>query len=84
MSENEAVVKIIANHNREFKELNGKFKALMIVHTKTVNDFVDMNLVYGELKKQNKDLRAIVVRWERDNKRLQESLDALQRELMDK
>ena len=84
MSENEAVVKIIANHNREFKELSGKFKALMIVHTKTVNDFADMSLTYGELKKQNKDLRAIVVRWERDNKRLQESLDALQRELMDK
>ena len=70
MSDNSAVVKIIAKHTKEYNELSVKFKTLMKVHTKTVNDFADKSLAYAELK--------------RDNKMLRESLDQAERELMEK
>lgn len=35
------------------------------------------------LKKQNKELKALLERWQKENKILQESLDGAQREIME-
>ena len=81
---NKAVLEVIKNQTKEYTDLLHQYNTLMKVHVKTIDDCALIESKRYDLRKQNKDLRAIVVRWERDNKRLQESLDALQRELMDK
>ena len=83
MSE-KAVLEVIKNQTREYTELLRQYNTLLKVHAKTVNDFADLEMKRCDLRDQNKDLRAIVVRFERDNKRLQESLDIVERELMEK
>ena len=80
-TENNAVIKIIAKHTKEYNELLIQHNALMVVHTKTVNEFADKCMAFDELKGNNKVLKTIVVRFEMENKILQESLDACQREL---
>lgn len=62
-------------------DLQLKFNTLMQVHAKTVNTFADKAFAYDELKKENKSLRDVIIRFERDNKMLQESLDGCQREI---
>ena len=84
MSENSAVVKIIAKHTKEYNDLLSEHNVLMKVHVKTVNDYADKCMAFNELKKQNKDLRVLVVRFQRENGVLQESLDECQRALEDK
>lgn len=78
---NSAVLKIIAQHTKEYNELLIQHNALMVVHTKTVNEFADKSLECGELKRKNKQLVRIVVQWEKENAILEESLDACQREI---
>ena len=79
-----AVLEVIKNQTREYTDLLKQHNTLMIVHTKTVNDFADLEMKRCELRKQNKDIRTLLVRWEKENKVLQESLDQCERELMDK
>ena len=81
---NKAVLEVIKNQTREYTDLLKQHNTLMKVHAKTVNNFADSEKKSYDLRKQNKDLRALVVRFERDNERLQESLDQAERELMDK
>ena len=70
MSENEAVLKIIASKTREYDELTRLYIELGEKHQKALIDVVK--------------LRKMVLQWEKENGVLQESLDACQRELMDK
>ena len=83
MSDNSAVVKIIANHTKEYNALILQHNTLLKVHVKTVEDFGKLDLKAYELRKQNKKLRDMLMRWEKENKILQESLDQCQRELLD-
>ncbi len=82
-TENSAVVKIIAKHTKEYNELLNQHNALMVVHTKTVNEFADMSLKCGELKRKNRQLVKIIVQWEKENAILQESLDGCERDLLE-
>ena len=49
--------------------------------TKMVNESVDLKLLNDKLKSDNKDLRTLLIRWERENESLQQSLDDCQGEL---
>jgi len=85
----------MSDNTKEYNALLSEHNVLMKIHAKTVNDFADKCMAYGGLKDtiktltgtikhlngQNKDLRALAIRFERENKMLQESLDACQREL---
>jgi chromosome segregation ATPase len=81
VSENAAVIKIIANHTKEYNELLKEHNTLLKVHVKSINICAEIECKRYELRKENKDLRAVVVRFERDNERLQESLDQAQQEI---
>lgn len=74
-------IKLVEVYTKEYNELSSKFNALMVVHTKTVNDFADKCLAFDEMKKSVKDLTKIIVRWEKENEILQESLDNSEREI---
>ena len=80
-TENTATIKVVAKQLKEYNELLIQHNALMVVHTKTVNEFADKRLECGELKKKNAQLVKIIVQWEKENAILQESLDACQRDL---
>ena len=84
MSDNSAIVKIIAKHTKEYNLLNSDYKQLSITYLKVLDEKTNVDAKCSVLRKQNKDLRVLLVRFERDNKMLQESLDQCQRELMDK
>ena len=95
---NKAVLEVIKNQTHEYNRLLSEHNTFLEVHTKTVNDYfklkeemkeylddnADIEAERYKVKKQNKDLRAILIRFERDNKRLEESLDECQRALEDK
>ena len=81
---NKAVLEVIKNQTHEYNRLLSEHNTLLKVHTKTVNDYADKCMAFNELKKQNKDLRVLVVRFQRENGVLQESLDECQRALEDK
>ena len=80
---NGAALKVIEKQTREYNALILEHNTLLKVHTKTVNDFADLEMKRCALRDRNKDLRALVVRFERDNERLQESLDQCQRDLLE-
>lgn len=97
-TENNAVIKIIAKHTKEYNELLLEHNTLLEVHTKTVNDYfelkekmrdylddnADIEAERYKIKKKNAQLVKIIVQWEKENGILQESLDACQRALEDK
>ena len=94
-TENAAVIKIIAKHNKEYDALLKEHNTLLEVHTKRVNDYLelkeemkkyvddnaDIEAERYKIKKKNAQLVRIIVQWEKENAILQESLDACQREL---
>ena len=84
MANEKAVLEVIRNQTREYTDLLRQHNTLMKVHVKAIDDCALIESKRYDLRKQNKDLRALVVRFERDNKRLQESLDHCERELMEK
>ena len=81
MSDNSAVIKIITEKTREYNELLIKHNALMVVHTKTVNDFAELDLKAYELRKDKRELRKLLDMATNDCKVAQESLDGAQREI---
>ena len=78
------MIEVVKNQAKEYNALLSEHNVLMKVHAKTVNDFADKSIAYGNLKRENKDLRELVIRWEKENKILQESLDNCERDLMAK
>lgn len=98
MANEKAINKVVANQIREYNDLLQQHNTLLEVHTKRVDDYLELKETLKQyvddnaeieskrydLRKQNKDLRALVVRFERENAILQESLDQCQRELMEK
>lgn len=78
---NKATIKVVAKRARELTDLLQQHNALMVVHTKTVNEFADSELKCYELRKQNKDLRKLLKQATTDCKVAQESLDGAQREI---
>lgn len=57
---NSAIVKIIANKDREYNALLTKNNKLLKEHTNLVNKFVDLKVDYGNLKGENRELRKII------------------------
>jgi len=53
MSENSAVIRIIANHTKEMNELLDK-------NIKLLSDNADYELMVGQLKKENKALKKLL------------------------
>ena len=87
-SNNRAVIKIIGGHAKEMNELSAKYEKACVKlldvqkkYAEVLDEKTNVDALVKKLKKDNKDLRAIVVRFERDNVALQESLDYAQREI---
>ena len=86
--DNGAMIKIIAQHTKEFSELNEKYvdlgKNLLFYRNEYRTILDEKTNVDAEcylLRKKNKQLVRIIVQWEKENAILEESLDACQREL---
>lgn len=84
MTDNSAVVKIIAKHTKEYNELLKEHNTLLKVHVKSINICAEIECKRYELRKENGELRKLLKQAESDRKIAQESLDQCQRELMDK
>ena len=78
---NSAVVKIIANHTREYNDLLRDYNELMAVHLKAVNDCSEIESKRYDLRKDNVELRKLLKQATKDCKVAQESLDGAQREI---
>ena len=74
MSDNNAVIKIIAKHTKEYNKLLSEHNVMLKVHVKTVNDYADKCMAFDEMKK-------LLKQWQKENGILQESLDGAQREI---
>jgi predicted nuclease with TOPRIM domain len=48
-----------------------------------VNEQVDLKILCGNLKKENKQLKEMLQKWTDENTMLQESLDQCERDLLD-
>ena len=56
-------------------------KSLQKAYADMINESVDLKLLCDKLKNDNKELLNIIIRWEKENETLQESLDGAQREI---
>ena len=81
MSENNAVIKIITQRDRELSELHAKYKDVNLKYMEMLEVFPDLKILCGNLKKENKQLRKMLKKWTEENTMLQESLDGAQREI---
>ena len=93
-TDNKAILTIMGQQIKEYNELLIQHNALLVVHTKTVNEFADKCIAFDEMKKtnralskllnqwekENEELIKIIFQWEKENGILQESLDACQQE----
>ena len=50
--DNSAIVKIVANHTREYAELQTKYKNLMEVHLETLKKYQAVSIKYDDLKNE--------------------------------
>ena len=57
---NSAIVKIIANHTREYNGLLKKHNTMLKVYQKICDDSVELKCVNSNLRKQNAALRKII------------------------
>jgi len=60
MSENRAVLKIIADKDKIYNDLDTTYKKLGAKHVILVNKFVDLKILAGNLKAENKKLRELL------------------------
>ena len=74
MSDNSAVIKIVAKHTKEYNALLLQHNTLLKVHVKTVEEF-------AESESKNYELRKLLKQWKKENETLQESLDQCQRDV---
>ena len=58
--DNGAVVKIIAQHTRDYNELDTLYKKLGAKHVVLINKFVDMKILCGNLKAENKEWKRLL------------------------
>jgi len=60
MTENRAVLKIIADKDKIYNDLDTTYKKLGAKHVILVNKFVDLKILAGNLKAENKKLRELL------------------------
>ena len=60
MTENKAVLKIIADKDRIYNELDRTYKKLGAKHVVLVNKFVDVKILMGNLETENKKLKELL------------------------
>ena len=59
MSENSAIIKIIAEKTREYTDLFNKYSGLGAAHVALVNDYADCKILCAQLSKENKRLKKL-------------------------
>ena len=60
MTENRAVLKIIADKDRIYNDLDRTYKQLGAKHIVLVNKFVDLKILYGNVKAENKEWKRLL------------------------
>ena len=60
MFKNNTVIKIIAQHTRDYNDLDTLYKKLGVKHIALINKFVDLKILNGNLKAENKKWKALL------------------------
>lgn len=60
MTENRAVLKIITDKDRIYNDLDRTYKQLGVKHITLVNKFMDLKILAGNLKAENKALKELL------------------------
>ena len=60
MSDNSAVVKIIAQHAREYNELSTKYTDSVSRERDVSNAYADLKILYDHVRKENKRLKILL------------------------
>ena len=85
MTENSAIVKIVANHTREMEELREKYDLLGKKHLTMTESFVDLKIFNKQLRGENKKFRVLlqVAKKEIQNQRVEilKTIDYIMKEI---